>query len=282
MILVKKKLLLAGLLSSFFAASCSSVTGSSSGDDTATASSAIATAIAAPSRDTARDVFRNPQATLEFFGLQEDMTVVEIWPGGGWYTAIINPVVKEKGTFYAAGFHEYEGAPGYYKRLNDGFAKKVAEEPEFAGIKTTSFHQTKFLDIAPAGTVDMVLTFRNVHNFYMGDGDAGIENAFRAFHTALKTGGVLGVVDHRMPEDLDQEANKRSGYVKQSYVIAAAEKAGFELVASSEINANPKDNAQHPRGVWTLPPRLALGEEDKEKYLAIGESDRMTLKFVKK
>ena len=116
----------------------------------------------------------------------------------------------------------------------------------------------------------------------MGNGDEGVDNSFKAYHKTLKKGGILGVVDHRMPENLDQEANKRSGYMKQSYAIAAAEKAGFELVASSEINANAKDTAQHPRGVWTLPPRLALGEEDQEKYKAIGESDRMTLKFVKK
>ncbi|MDC2889143.1 hypothetical protein PN838_10685 [Psychrosphaera sp. G1-22] len=154
-------------------------------------------------------------------------------------------------------------------------------DPAYAGIKVTEFHQTKALDIVPEGTADMVLTFRNVHNFYMGDGDVGVENAFKAFYKALKKGGVLGVVDHRLPENLDQEENKRSGYVKQSFVIAAAEKAGFTLAAASEINANPKDTAQHPRGVWTLPPRLALGDEDKEKYTMIGESDRMTLKFVK-
>jgi predicted methyltransferase len=127
-------------------------------------------------------------------------------------------------------------------------------------------------------SVDMVLTFRNVHNWYIG---SGVETAFTGFYKALKKGGVLGVVEHRMPENLDQVENKRSGYMKQSYVIAAAEKSGFKLVATSEINANAKDTVQHPKGVLTLPPSLRLGDEDKAKYLAIGESDRMTLKFVK-
>lgn len=228
-----------------------------------------------------RDQYRHPKETLEFFGLKPDMTVVEIWPGGGWYTEIINDVVKEKGKLIAANFYMFDGAPGYYKRSLDSFKSKVENNPMYSGIEITEFHQTKALDIAPAGSADMVLTFRNVHNWYMGDGDEGVEKAFEAFYKALKKGGVLGVVDHRMPENLDQEEHKRSGYMKQSYVIAAAEKAGFKLAGKSEINANAKDTAQHPRGVWTLPPRLALGEEDKQKYLKIGESDRMTLKFVK-
>ncbi|MDU0113758.1 methyltransferase [Psychrosphaera aquimarina] len=229
----------------------------------------------------ARDQYRHPQQTLEFFGLKPNMTVVEIWPGGGWYTSIINPIVQEHGKYFAANFHIFEGSPNYYKKSLDSFKQKVATNPVYKGIEVTEFHQTKALNIAPESSVDMVLTFRNVHNWYMGDGDLGVENAFKAFYKALKKGGVLGVVEHRMPESLDQVENKRSGYMKQSYVIAAAEKAGFKLAATSEINANSKDSAQHPKGVWTLPPRLALGEEDKAKYLAIGESDRMTLKFVK-
>jgi predicted methyltransferase len=251
---------------------------------TESSSDSISQAVKAPERaeQSARDVYRHPQQTLDFFGLKDDMTVVEIWPGGGWYTSILNPIVKDNGQLYAAHFHPFEGAPGYYQRSLDGFKKKVAENPLYSNIKITEFHQTKALDIAPEGSADMVLTFRNVHNWYMGDGDKGVENAFKAFYKALKPGGVLGVVDHRLPENLDQIEYKRSGYVKQSYVIDAAKAAGFELAESSEINANPKDTAMHPRGVWTLPPRLALGDEDREKYQAIGESDRMTLKFVKK
>lgn len=246
-------------------------------------SKAIAMAVAndARGKQAARDVYRHPQQTLEFFGITPDMTVVEISPGGGWYTSILNPLLKDEGKFYAAHFHIYEGAPGYYQRSLDGFKKKVAENPLFSDIEITEFHHTKAHDIAPEGSADMVLTFRNVHNWYMSDGDEGVQQAFKAFNKALKKGGVLGVVDHRMPESFDQEAEKRSGYLKQSYVIEMAKKAGFELAETSEINANPKDQAKYPRGVWTLPPRLALGEEDKAKYLSIGESDRMTLKFVK-
>lgn len=287
MILANKKILLGGLLAALVTASCSSVVESVTGSESvseATSKAAIALSVANVARGSGseRDASRHPQQTLEFFGLKEDMTVVEIWPGGGWYTSIINPVVQAKGQFYAAGFHPYEGAPGYYGGSIKRFAEKVASNPLYAGIKVTEFHQTRALEIAPPGTADMVLTFRNVHNFYMADEMTGVEQAFGAFYAALKPGGILGVVDHRLPEHLNQAENKRSGYMKQSLVIAAAEKAGFELVATSEINANPKDTAQHPRGVWTLPPRLALGEENKAKYQAIGESDRMTLKFVKK
>lgn len=244
---------------------------------------AVTKAVMNPARGDAamRDVFRNPQQTLEFFGIRPDMTVVEILPGGGWYTSILNPIVKDEGKFYAAHFHMYDGAPGYYKRSLEGFKKKVASNELYKGLEITEFHHTKAHDIAPAGTADMVLTFRNVHNWYMADGDEGVEQAFVAFAKALKSGGVLGVVEHRLPEDRDQEEKKRSGYMKESYVIAAAEKAGFKLEAKSDVNANSKDTADHPRGVWTLPPRLALGDQDKAKYVAIGESDRMTLKFVK-
>lgn len=243
----------------------------------------IKDAVMDPARasQSARDEFRNPAETLEFFGLKQDMTVVEVSPGGGWYTAILNPVVKDKGKLIGAHFFIDDKAPEFYKRSLEGFKKKVGSNPLFSGIEISAFHPTKALDIAPAGSADMVLTFRNLHNWYMRHGDEGVMNAFKAFNKALKKGGVLGVVEHRMPEKLDQEENKRSGYMKQSYAIEMAKKAGFKLVATSEVNANEKDTAMHPRGVWTLPPRLALGDEDKEKYMAIGESDRMTLKFVK-
>jgi predicted methyltransferase len=245
--------------------------------------SAIKEAVADPARakQSTRDEYRHPVETLKFFGLKEDMTVVEIWPGGGWYTSILNPVLKDKGQLIGAHFHMHDKAPRYYKRSLEGFNKKIANDALYEGIMVTEFHPTMALDVAPTGSADMVLTFRNLHNWYMADGDKGVENSFKAFYKALKKGGVLGVVDHRMPEHLNQEENKRSGYMKQSYTIKMAEKAGFKLVASSEINANKKDTAEHPRGVWTLPPRLALGDEDKAKYQAIGESDRMTLKFVK-
>ncbi len=246
--------------------------------------SKIKEAVMDPARaaQSARDEFRNPAETLEFFGLKQDMTVIEISPGGGWYTSILNPVVKDNGKLIGAHFFIDDKAPGFYKKSLDGFKKKVKENPLFKGVEIAAFHPTKALEIAPENSADMVLTFRNLHNWYMAADDEGVLNSFKAFHRVLKKGGVLGVVEHRMPEKLDQEENKRSGYMKQSYAIEMAKKAGFKLVAASEVNANEKDTAMHPRGVWTLPPRLALGDEDKEKYMAIGESDRMTLKFVKK
>ena len=234
-----------------------------------------------PAEQRIRDEFRHPQQTLRFFGIQPHMQVVEISPGGGWYTNILAPLLRENGQLFAAHFFIDENTNDYFKKSRQQFEKKVAEHGPYKNITVTSFHPEKALDVAPANTADMVLTFRNVHNWYMRHGDNGIENAFSAFFKALKKGGVLGVVEHRLPENANDEMQSSSGYMKQSYVIKMAEKAGFKLQSSSEINANPLDTADHPRGVWTLPPRLRLGEKDREKYQAIGESDRMTLKFVK-
>ncbi|MDF2178406.1 methyltransferase [Aliiglaciecola sp. CAU 1673] len=231
----------------------------------------------------ARDVYRHPKETLEFFGIRPDMTVVEVWPGaGGWYTEILAPYLRDKGTFYAAQFDPNSGV-SYFTTAREDFEKKMAASPAiYDKVKISSFQPPQITEVAPAGTVDMVLTFRNVHNWYMrGGGEEKLLAAFKGFHTALKPGGVLGVVDHRLPAARSANDQEQSGYMLQDYVIKMAEKAGFKLVDQSEINANPKDIANHPKGVWTLPPRLALGEQDKDKYLAIGESDRMTLKFVK-
>ncbi|BCO20955.1 methyltransferase [Alteromonas sp. KC3] len=229
----------------------------------------------------ARDEYRNPQQTLRFFGLQPDMTVVEISPGGGWYADIITKVVKDNGKYVAAHFFVDESTGDYFKNAVMKFESQMKPGMKYEGAELTAFDPIKALDITEAGSADMVLTFRNVHNWYMRHGDEGIDNAFGAFFKALKPGGVLGVVEHELPESADDEAMKKSGYMKRSYVIAAAEKAGFKLAESSDVNANPMDNANHPKGVWTLPPRLALDDQDREKYLAIGESNRMTLKFVK-
>tara|TARA_B100002019_G_C21165351_1_gene545522 strand:- start:104 stop:955 length:852 start_codon:yes stop_codon:yes gene_type:complete len=229
----------------------------------------------------ARDEYRHPQQTLRFFGLKPDMTVVEVSPGGGWYTDILYSVVKEEGKYVAAHFYVDDSSSDYYKKSVKGFKEKTKPGMKYEGAEVTAFDPMKALDIAKAGSADMVLTFRNVHNWYMGHGEEGINNAFGAFFKALKPGGVLGVVEHELPESADDEAMKKSGYMKRSYIVAAAEKAGFVLEASSDVNANPMDTADHPRGVWTLPPRLALEEQDRDKYLAIGESNRMTLKFKK-
>jgi predicted methyltransferase len=229
----------------------------------------------------ARDEYRHPQQTLRFFGLKPDMTVVEVSPGGGWYADILYSVVKEEGKYVAAHFYVDDSSSDFYKKSVKGFKEKTKPGMKYEGAEVTAFDPMKALDIAKAGSADMVLTFRNVHNWYMGHGEEGINNAFGAFFKALKPGGVLGVVEHELPESADDEAMKKSGYMKRSYIVAAAEKAGFVLEESSDVNANPMDTADHPRGVWTLPPRLALEEQDRDKYLAIGESNRMTLKFKK-
>lgn len=224
----------------------------------------------------ARDKYRHPLEALTFFGIRPDMTVVEIYPGRGWYTEILAPYLKGSGTFYAA---EHPGDPSYeaVQRSLEAFDQKVKDAPELYGeVKRTKL--TKDGDIAPPDSADLVVTFRNVHS-WMG---AGTENeAFAAMFRALKPGGVLGLVQHRGDPNAAQDPKAGSGYVNEDYVIELAKKAGFELAEKSEINANPKDTKDYPKGVWTLPPSLRLGDEDREKYLAIGESDRMTLKFVK-
>ncbi|WP_371376055.1 class I SAM-dependent methyltransferase [Thalassotalea aquiviva] len=224
----------------------------------------------------ARDVYRNPIETLTFFGFKSDMTVVEIAPGGGWYTEILAPALKGNGTLYAAHYPD-TGEDNYYSRSRKRLEAKLAADEIYSEVKLTNFIPKTQNDLAPQGSADLVLTFRNLHNW----GQSGVEQVFLDAFKALKPGGVLGVVEHRMPAEQDFEANKSSGYFPVAMAIELAEAAGFTLAASSEINANPKDTASHPKGVWTLPPVLRLGEKDKEKYLAIGESDRMTLKFVK-
>lgn len=231
----------------------------------------IATAIAAPSRTPSnlpRDKYRHPAETLAFFGVTPTQTVVEYAPSGGWYTEILAPLLREKGTFYAL---QPTG------RYLEGYKTFLAAKPDvYDKVKVVPFpEQTQLI---PAGSVDTLLTFRNVHNMVMG----GTETAtFKAFYDLLKPGGTLGIVDHRLPESRDTALEKTSGYLKVSTIRRLAEAAGFEYVSASEINANPKDTADWEKGVWTLPPTLRNGEVDKAKYLAIGESDRMTLKFRK-
>lgn len=225
-------------------------------------------------KNKARDEFRHPKETLEFFGFKPSMTVVEITPGGGWYTEILAPALKGKGTFYGAHYPD-TGEDNYYSKSRQGLVKKLASDPVFSEVKLTNFVPRKPSELAPAGTADLVLTFRNLHNWR----DAGVEQAFADAYKALKKGGVLGVVEHRLPEGVDPKVAK--GYVSESKTIEQAKAAGFTLAASSEVNANAKDKAVYPKGVWTLPPVLRLGDQDKAKYIAIGESDRMTLKFVK-
>lgn len=243
-------------------------------------------AVSHPSRTPefrSRDEFRHPAETLSFFNVEPAMTVVEIWPGaGGWYTEILAPYLQELGKLYSAHFNA-DSQAAFYRESRQAFVDKLEANPDvYGGVVVTTFNPPEYTQIAPEGSADRVLTFRNVHNWYTrGGGDDRVLSAFEAMYKALKPGGILGVVEHRLPSDQPLERQETSGYMHEDYVIRMAEKAGFEFLASSEVNANPRDTADHPQGVWTLPPSLRLGEQDKEGYLAIGESDRMTLKFKK-
>ena len=234
---------------------------------------ALIAAIKAPTRtpaNVARDKYRHPAETLTFFGVKPNQTVVEIWPAGGWYTEVLAPYLAKSGRYIAA-------APSEKGRA--GVQKLIAAHPDAYGkLKFATFPSADAPDRVVAGSADVVLTFRNVHN-WMGGGAA--QGAFDQMFAMLKPGGVLGVVEHRLPEDAKGITEAESGYVKRSTVIALATKAGFKLAGESQVNANPKDTHDYPKGVWTLPPNYAEGDKDRARYAAIGESDRMTLKFVK-
>lgn len=228
-------------------------------------------------RNVVRDPYRHPFETLEFFGVRADSTVVEILPGsGGYYMELLAPYLKEKGRFVAANRDETAVSP--YREDHQKLLDRLKAEPALYGrVVVTRFNGDRH-EIAPPGSADFVLTFRNLHN-WIERGE--VEAALRAFHKALKPGGVLGVVDHRGRTDQSQEAQMKSGYVREDYAIALIEKAGFRLAGRSEVNANPKDTKDHPEGVWTLPPTYRMKDVDRAKYQAIGESDRFTLKFIK-
>ena len=226
----------------------------------------------------ARDQYRHPKETLEFFGIKDNMTVVEISPGGGWYTEILAPYLRDNGSYIAAGF-DPESKSDYYSRSAKNFIKKIQGYPAaYDKTKLTIMEPPGKLEIAAPASADMVVSFRNTHGWHRrGHADA----VYGAIFKALKPGGVFGVVQHRAGDKLPTDTSGKLGYLKQSDVISIAEKAGFKLIATSEINANPKDTKDYEDGVWTLPPGFRKGDKDKEKYLAIGESDRMTLKFIK-
>lgn len=241
----------------------------------AKADPAIAKAIADPARsaaDRARDIYRHPAETLAFFGVKAGQTVVEFYPGGGWYTEILAPALRGNGRYVAM-------PPASERGLAGAKAMLEKNKQRFGTVEIFPFSPTE-ASTFPAGTADRVLTFRNVHNLMM-QGENVAAKAFADFHAALKPGGILGVSDHRLPESMDSALEKKSGYIKTSTVVRLATAAGFKLAGESEINANPKDSHDWPEGVWTLPPTFRLGDADRAKYQAIGESDRMTLKFVK-
>lgn len=274
-----KKLLLAGLVGLSLPAAAMAMDADQPAQATppASASQASATqldaAIAGKWREpknTARDAYRHPKEMLTFFGIRPDMTVIEIWPSGGWFTEILAPYLNAHG--------HYIGAVPPGSKSKTALENKFKFGPQqYSGAKLVEFDNKQPV-LGPDGSADMVLTFRNVHN-WAADGSA--ETMFKAFFKVLKPGGVLGVEDHRADKGktLDQVVN--TGYLPTEYVIKLATDAGFKLDGQSEVNANPKDNHDHPKGVWTLPPTYELGATDKAKYTAIGESDRMTLRFVK-
>lgn len=253
------------------------------------APSAIEMAVMNPQRRVAnigRDPYRHPAETLAFFGLEPDMIVVELYPGGGWYTEIIAPFLKSGGGHYVAAGFDPAIDSDYLRQAIADFEERFVSKPEIFGEIEVTVLSKDAPGIAAPESADMVLTFRNVHNWMEG---GFAQKAFDDMYAALKPGGVLGVVEHRANADSPQDETAESGYVREDYVIGLAEKAGFVLEARSEINANPKDTKDHPFGVWTLPPTLrtadyqgeVVADYDKQKYLDIGESDRMTLRFRK-
>jgi predicted methyltransferase len=233
----------------------------------------------------ARDPYRHPVETLSFFGIKPTDTVVEIYPGGGWYTAILGPYLKEGGGKLYAAHPDPASSPGNQSNV-EAYKDAFVANPQTYGQIEVTIASRESPGLAPDGTADAVLTFRNVHN-WMAGGYA--EKIFADAYKALKPGGVLGVEEHRLPSARDQDITASTGYVQEAYVVQLAERAGFKLEESSEINANPKDTANHPFGVWMLPPNLRAPQPgtpeaegyDAAQYKAIGESDRMTLRFRK-
>ena len=254
------------------------VMGSATAAAAAALDPALVSAVASPARSAsavARDKARHPVEELTFFGLGPKMSVVELWPGGGYWTDILGPYLKDSGhltiALPAPGNAEEDGS---VVRLR----ARLAGEKDRLGVVHESTLGAGHFDIAPPGSADLIVTFRNFHN-WMNDGYA--EQALAACFTALKPGGILGIEEHRGRNDVAQDPKAKNGYVRQDYTIALAKKAGFVLLGSSEINANPRDTKDWPDGVWTLPPTLAQGDKDRAKYIAIGEADNFVLKFQK-
>lgn len=231
--------------------------------------------------DIARNAWRHPVETLKFFGIKNNMRVAEIWPGSrGWYTEVLAPYLKDNGKLIAI---NYDGSTGvsYFKKGDEQFRAKLAANPEVYGkvVVKSLMPPKSYPSMRDAEEdLDMVVTFRNVHNWVRND---IAEEMFKQMHALLKPGGILGLVAHRGTPEMTEKKHAATGYLAESVIISLAERSGFELVDTSEINANPKDTKDYPEGVWTLPPSYRLGDTDREKYQAIGESDRMTFKFVK-
>ncbi|WP_396033207.1 class I SAM-dependent methyltransferase [Candidatus Cyanaurora vandensis] len=228
-----------------------------------------------------RDVYRHPLETLSFFGLRPEMTVLELWPGGGWYTEILAPALAQKGQLFVTNFNPEGPAESYLTRSAKSLNNRLAARPQvFSKVKVAQITPPTDFNLGPANSVDLVLTFRNIHNWEM---EGYQDKVYAAVYQVLKPGGIFGVEEHRAKPGLTAAPAQvaKSGYMPEDHVIKSIEAAGFKLVGKSEINSNPKDTKNYPGGVWTLPPTLSQGDQDRERYLAIGESDRMTLKFIK-
>lgn len=228
----------------------------------------------------ARNIYRHPVGTLDFFGLKAGMRVMEIWPGAGWYTEILAPAMRGRGQFVVASYDvKVPDQPDYRYELHQVLSDKIAANPaQYDQVEVVHYSPPQSNDLGQENSLDMVLTFRNLHGWYNNDELAGV---LEDFYRTLKPGGVLGVVQHRADDGSDPKVTSKQGYLPEQTVIQAAQAAGFVFEARSDVNANPKDTHQHPEGVWTLPPSLRLGDKDRDHYMSIGESDRMSLRFRK-
>lgn len=228
-----------------------------------------------------RDAGRNPEQTLAFFAVEPQHSVVEIWPGAGWYTEILAPLLRDEGEYIAAHF-DPQSPMEYFRNSRAEFEEMLADSPDaYDKVELTVLNFDPQTPIAAPESADRVLTFRNVHN-WLAQGRDEAAQVFGKMHAALKPGGMLGLVEHRARIGTDLETMVQTGYVTEELVVELAEEAGFELLTRSPVNQNPRDTTDHPEGVWTLPPTLRLGNENRAQYLSIGESDRMTLLFIKK
>ncbi|PRX30075.1 putative methyltransferase [Paraburkholderia sp. BL18I3N2] len=277
---------LATLTATLLLAACAGPSASTSASTSASASSSPAlldAAISGPQRGDkarARDIYRHPKETLQFFEIAPSQSVLEIEPGGGWYTDILAPYLRDHGKLYEAQYDGPQSAPSAEAQSNRAaFARKLAATPAVYGhVVVGTLHAGQFSGFPADASVDEVLTFRNIHNWIK---DGQIDANLRAFYAVLKPGGVLGVEEHRAAPGTSLQQTIDTGYVTEDYVIEHARAAGFELAGKSEVNANPRDTKNYPNGVWSLPPTFEGGDVDRAKYAAIGESDRMTLRFVK-
>jgi len=265
---------LAAAVAVLLAAACAS---SSSRESTAEELTAILAGDQRPAEERARDGYRHPKETLLFFGIRPETRVLEVWPEPGWYTAVIAPLVRDKGKYFA-GIIAADPSSKYITHRREEFLARLAARPDLYDRVAVVNFAADGGDAVPPGSVDMVLTFRNIHNWMARDQAA---QAFRSMYRALKPGGVLGVVEHRGNAAVPQDPKAKSGYVNEDYAIRLIEEQGFRLVAKSGVNDNPKDTKDYEQGVWTLPPTYRLGAKDHDRYAAIGESDRFTLRFVK-